>query len=54
LVELLFNELFPSDFPFQNEAMTKKKIQKVMSMVYEAYGQERTAEIADDLKDLSL
>jgi DNA-directed RNA polymerase subunit beta' len=49
----LFNELFPSDFPFQNEAMTKKKIQKVMGQVYEKYGQERTAEIADALKDLA-
>jgi DNA-directed RNA polymerase subunit beta' len=49
----LFNELFPSDFPFQNEAMTKKKIQKVMSQVYEKYGQERTAEIADLLKDVA-
>lgn len=50
---VLFNELFPADFPYQNEAMTKKKIQKVMSQVYEKYGQERTAEIADALKDLA-
>lgn len=49
----LFNELFPVDFPYQNEPMTKKKIQKVMSHVYEKYGQERTAEIADNLKDLA-
>jgi DNA-directed RNA polymerase subunit beta' len=53
LGRLLFNELFPSDFPYQNEGMTKKKIQKVMSQVYEKYGQEKTAEIADNLKDLA-
>ncbi len=53
LGRLLFNELFPSDFPYQNEAMTKKKIQKVMAQVYEKYGQEKTAEIADFLKDLA-
>lgn len=53
LGRLLFNELFPADFPYQNEAMTKKKIQKVMAQVYEKYGQERTAEIADNLKDLA-
>lgn len=53
LGRLLFNELFPADFPFQNEAMTKKKIQKVMAAVYEKYGQEKTAEIADNLKDLA-
>jgi DNA-directed RNA polymerase subunit beta' len=33
--------------------MTNKKIQKVMASVYEKYGQEKTAEIADDLKDLA-
>jgi len=49
---LLFNETFPEDFPFQNEAMTKKRLQKVMAEVYQKYGQARTAEIADNLKDL--
>ena len=48
----MFNEIFPEDFPYQNEAMTKKKLGSVMAMVYEKYGQEVTAEIADDLKDL--
>jgi DNA-directed RNA polymerase subunit beta' len=32
--------------------MTKKRLQKVMADVYAQYGQEKTAEIADDLKDL--
>ena len=32
--------------------MTKKRLQKVMAAVYQQYGQEKTAEIADDLKDL--
>ncbi len=49
---VLFNEMFPEDFPFQDEPMTKKKLQKVMTLVYATYGQERTAQIADDLKDL--
>ncbi len=53
LGRVLFNELFPEDFPYQNEPMTKKKIQNVMAQVYEKYGQEKTAEIADDLKDLA-
>jgi DNA-directed RNA polymerase subunit beta' len=53
LGRVLFNELLPSDFPFQNEPMTKKKIKKVMAQVYEKYGQDKTAEIADDLKDLA-
>ncbi len=49
---LLFNEIFPEDFPFQNEAMTSKKLDRVMSLTYAKYGQEVTAEIADKLKDL--
>ncbi len=52
LGRLLFNEIFPEDFPLQDETMTKKRLQKVMAMVYAQYGQEKTAEIADDLKDL--
>ncbi|HEX9679183.1 MAG TPA: hypothetical protein VGA08_00995, partial [Candidatus Saccharimonadales bacterium] len=53
LGRVLFNELFPEDFEFQNEPMTKKWIQAVMTKVYNQYGQEITAEIADQLKDLS-
>jgi DNA-directed RNA polymerase subunit beta' len=52
LGRLLFNDVFPEDFPFQDEAMTKKKLQKVMALAYEKYGQGKTAEIADALKNL--
>lgn len=49
---LLFNEVFPDDFPFVSDAMTKKRLKAVMSDVHERYGDERTAEIADDLKTI--
>jgi DNA-directed RNA polymerase subunit beta' len=52
LGRILFNEIFPEDFPFQDEAMTKKKLSAVMALAYQLYGQDKTAEIADDLKDL--
>ncbi len=52
LGRLLFNEIFPEDFPLQDETMTKKRLQAVMAKVYARYGQEKTAEIADDLKDI--
>ncbi|MEK7095873.1 MAG: DNA-directed RNA polymerase subunit beta', partial [Patescibacteria group bacterium] len=52
LGRLLFNEIFPEDFPFQNQAMTNKQLHKVMTMTYQRYGQDATAVIADDLKDL--
>lgn len=52
LGRLLFNEIFPEDFEFHNTTMTKKLLGQVMSEVYEKYGQDLTAEIADDLKDI--
>jgi DNA-directed RNA polymerase subunit beta' len=52
LGRILFNETFPEDFPFQDEPMTKKKLQKVMAAIYNTYGQAMTALIADELKDL--
>ena len=52
LGRILFNEIFPEDFPFQDEAMTKKKLTAAMAIAYRQYGQTKTAEIADDLKDI--
>ncbi len=52
LGRILFNEVFPEDFPFQDVPMTKKKLQQVMALVYSQYGQSKTAEIADELKEL--
>ncbi len=52
LGRILFNEIFPEDFPFQDEAMTKKRLQQAMALSYQKYGQAKAAEIADDLKDL--
>jgi len=53
LGRLYFNEIFPEGFAYQDEPMTKKRLQKVMAAVYSQYGQAATAEIADSLKDLS-
>lgn len=50
LGRLLFNEIFPEDFAFQNDTMTKKKLNTVLSEIYQIYGQAKTAEIADQLK----
>lgn len=53
LGQILFNEIFPEDFPYNSGAMTKKKLQKVMAAVHERYGEEQTAQIADTLKDIA-
>ncbi len=52
LGRVLFNEIFPDDFPFQEEVMTKKKLSNAMALSYQLYGQAKTAEIADNLKDI--
>jgi DNA-directed RNA polymerase subunit beta' len=52
LGRLLFNEIFPDDFPLEDQTMTKKRLQSVMAKAYARYGQEQTSEIADKLKDL--
>jgi DNA-directed RNA polymerase subunit beta' len=52
LGRLLFNEVFPEDFPYHDEPMTKKRLQRVMADVYQRYGQAKAATIADELKDL--
>lgn len=52
LGRVLFNEIFPEDFPFQDEVMTKKKLQQVLALAYRMYGQTVTAHIADELKTL--
>ncbi len=49
---ILFNEAFPEDFDFQDDVMTKKRLQKLMVDIYAKYGQEMTAEIADTLKEV--
>ncbi len=49
---LLYNEIFPEDFPFINETMTKKKLSSAMSRIFSRYGADKTAEIADELKRL--
>ncbi|MBI3624306.1 DNA-directed RNA polymerase subunit beta' [Candidatus Saccharibacteria bacterium] len=49
---LLFNEILPEDFPFLDEAMTKKSLGVALAQVYNRYGQDMTAVIADDLKDI--
>ncbi|MEO8785383.1 MAG: DNA-directed RNA polymerase subunit beta', partial [Candidatus Saccharimonadales bacterium] len=52
LGRILFNEIFPDDFPFLDKAMTKKQLQQALALAYKQYGQAKTAEIADDLKDI--
>jgi DNA-directed RNA polymerase subunit beta' len=54
LGRVLFNEVLPSDLPYIEDVMGKKQLNKVLATIFEAYGSEMTAKIADDIKDLAL
>jgi DNA-directed RNA polymerase subunit beta' len=49
---LLFNEILPEGYPYSNEAMTKKVLKRLVSDIFVKYGQEVTARVVDDIKDL--
>ena len=49
-----FNEVLPEDFPYVEEVMNKKNLNRVLARIFNQYGQEQTAETADAIKDISL
>ncbi len=49
---LIFNQILPEGFRFVNEPLDKKKISKLISEIYEQFGNEITAETLDKLKAL--
>ncbi len=54
LGRVYFNESLPEELPYVNDVMTKKRLNKVLSRIFNKYGSERTAQTADDIKDLAL
>jgi DNA-directed RNA polymerase subunit beta' len=49
---IIFNEAFPEDFPFVNEAVNAKKLSELVGEVIRRYPEEKVAEILDKIKDL--
>ncbi len=49
---LIFNQLLPDDFPYVNKVINKKSISPIISELLAKYGQEKTALILDNLKEL--
>ncbi len=54
LGRVFFNEVLPADFPYIEDVMNKKNLNRVLARIFNHYGQEQTAQTADDIKDLSL
>jgi len=49
---VIVNELLPEEFGFVNETLSKKKVGSVISDCFKRFGQNKTVNLLDDLKDL--
>lgn len=49
---LIVNNVLPEKFPYQNEEMGAKKLEKLVAQIYEKYGKEQTAAFLDSIKNL--
>ncbi len=53
LGRVIFNEILPREYPYDNSVQTKKHLSKVMADIFDMYGAEVMVKTADDLKDLA-
>lgn len=54
LGRVYFNEILPTDYTYVEDVMGKKRLGKVLASIFEKYGSEVTARVADDVKDIAL
>ncbi|MBM3251010.1 MAG: DNA-directed RNA polymerase subunit beta', partial [Candidatus Nealsonbacteria bacterium] len=52
LGRILFNEALPKDYPFVNEVMSARRLEKIVGEVIEKYNQETIEDILDKIKNL--
>ncbi len=52
LGRILFNETLPEDYPFVNELMNSKKLEKIIGIIIKKYKQEIIEDTLDKIKDL--
>ncbi|MBP5512637.1 DNA-directed RNA polymerase subunit beta' [Candidatus Saccharibacteria bacterium] len=53
LGRVIFNEILPKEYPYDNSVQTKKHLSKVMADIFDLYGSEVMVHTADALKDLA-
>ncbi len=53
LGRVIFNEILPKDYPYDNSVQTKKHLSKVMADIFDMYGADVMVKTADALKDLA-
>ena len=49
---IMVNNVLPKDFPFQNEVLDSKKLEKITWEIIEKYGNEQAAKTLDEIKHL--
>ncbi len=49
---VIFNQIVPKGIGFINEVLTKKKLTDLIGKIYAKYGNVRTAEFLDEMKDM--
>ncbi len=49
---VIFNHYLPLDLPFFNHPLSKDELSELTMMCYQQYGEARTAQMLDDLKDI--
>ena len=50
---IIFNSVFPEDFPFQNQEIKAKDLEKIAGELIEKYPPEKVAQILDKIKEIS-
>jgi len=53
LGRVFFNDILPSDFPYDNSVQTKKQLKKVLAKIFNEYSADLTAITADRMKGLA-
>ncbi len=49
---IVFNNVLPQDFPYQNELLDNKRLSKISWNIIEQYGEEKAAIVLDRIKEL--
>ena len=53
LGRVIFNEILPEDYPYDNSVQTSKQLKKVMADIFDRYGADVTVKTADAVKNLA-
>ncbi len=53
LGRVIFNEILPKEYPYDDSVQTSKQLKKVMADIFDLYGPETTVKTADAVKNLA-